>query len=296
MVQPILIIGRKGQLATDLAAMASTGQPLVCLGRPDLDLTDKDSIARAIERHQPAAIINAAAYTAVDKAESEPEAAFALNRDGPAHLAGLCKRHGLALVHISTDQVFGDGRRIAHGETDGPDPLCTYGRSKLAGEQAVLEAGGDALIARVSWVFGPSGDNFVTKVLGWARARPELSVVEDQMGRPTYSPELAAILLRLAGNMVSGRSSPAGLLHLAGADIMSRADQARAILAGSRARGGPFADVSGVPTSAFPTPARRPLNAVLDVSLAQTMHGLALGAFVPALEATLDHLIGPRTS
>jgi dTDP-4-dehydrorhamnose reductase len=296
MVQPVLIIGRKGQLATDLAAMASCGQPLACLGRPGLDLTDKDSIARAIDRHQPAAIINAAAYTAVDKAESEPEAAFALNRDGPALLAALCARHAIALVHVSTDQVFGDDRAVPHAEHDKPDPLCTYGRSKLAGERHVLEAGGQALIARVSWVFGPSGDNFVTKVLGWAKARPELSIVADQMGRPTYSPELAALLLRLAANMAAGKTSPTRVLHLAGADIMSRADQARAILAASRARGGPFAVVKGVPTSAFPTPAKRPLNAVLDVSLAQTRHGLALGAFVPALEATLDHLIGPRTS
>ena len=298
MTGPILVCGRRGQVATDLVeAGGALGVSLAAHGRPDLDLTDPDGIARALDRVEPRAVINAAAYTAVDRAESEPEEAYALNRDGPAHLARACAERRLPLIHISTDQVF-DGRQDGGiREDDPPNPLCVYGASKLAGERAVAEAHGDHLIVRVSWVFGPSGDNFVIKVLGWAGSRDSLSIVSDQRGRPTYAPGLARALLDLAGRMAGGGADrPQGLLHLAGGSVLTRFEQAELILAGSAARGGPTARVAPVPTAAFPLPAARPLNAELDVSRAQERYGLSLGPFPDDLHATLDRLLGPSVT
>lgn len=293
---PILIVGQSGQLATDLIVAANAyGLDAVAAGRPHLDLTKPDAAARMLDRIEPRAVINAAAYTDVDRAESEPDLAHAVNRDGPASLAAVCARGGVPLIHVSTDQVFDGTRAGGYVETDAPNPLCVYGASKLAGERAVFDAMPEALVVRVSWVFGPSGTNFVTKVLDWARARPALRIVADQRGRPTFSPGLAVALLDLAERKVSsGADAPRGLLHLAGGTVMSRAEQATIILAASKTRGGPFAEVEPVPTSAFPTPATRPLNAELDCTLARMRHGFALGPFGPDLESTLDALLGPR--
>jgi dTDP-4-dehydrorhamnose reductase len=288
----ILVIGRSGQLATALAAAG--GASVIAAGRPEFDLAEPDAPRWLLDQIRPAAVINAAAYTAVDRAESEQEAAFALNRDGPARLATACARHAIPLIHVSTDSVF-DGRKAgAYEETDTPRPLNVYGLSKLAGEQAVLEALPSALVVRTSWVFGPAGSSFVSKLLSWAAAQPALTIVGDQRGRPTYAPALAEALLRLARRMATREDgAPQGLMHLGGGSAMSRAEQAQAILAASAARGGPFAAVTPVPTAAHATPARRPLNAVLDCRLA-ARHGLVLGPFDLDLEATLDRLIGPR--
>jgi len=293
---PILVVGRSGQLATDLvAAGRRAGVAVAALGRPELDLADADAVARALDRTRPAAVVNAAAYTAVDRAESEPDLAAAVNRDGPAALAARCARARIPLVHVSTDQVF-DGRKAGgYVEADPPNPLCVYGRSKLAGERAVAQMHDNALIVRVSWVFGPSGDNFVTKVLGWARTRDRITIVCDQRGRPTYGPALADALIALAARMVAGGAGrPRGLLHLAGASPMTRDAQARAILAAAARRGARCAEVVPVPTCDFPTAAARPLNAELDPTLAAERHGIRLGPFADDLEATLDRLVGPR--
>jgi dTDP-4-dehydrorhamnose reductase len=295
MTGPILVVGRQGQLATDLVgAGRSGGVALLPLGRPDLDVTDADSVARAIDGTAPAAVINAAAYTNVDRAESEPELAFALNRDGPSHLAKACARARIPFVHVSTDQVFDGTREGGHREDDEPRPLCVYARSKLAGERAVAEAHDDHLVVRVSWVFGPSADNFVKKVLAWASTRDRLAIVSDQRGRPTYSPALAEALIALAQRRAaSGADAPRGLLHLAGASVMTRFEQALAVIAGSRLRGGPVANIDPVLTKDFPTPAARPLNAELDVTRAAERYGIRLGPFGPDLAATLDRLVGP---
>jgi dTDP-4-dehydrorhamnose reductase len=295
MSAPFLVVGRKGQLATDLVEAGDrVGAPIVALGRPDLDLLDETSIAAAVERVAPRAVINAAAFTAVDRAEAEPDAAFAINRDGPGLLAGVCARAGIPLVHVSTDQVFDGRREGGYVEGDEPHPLCLYGWSKLEGERAVAQAGGDHLTVRVSWVFGPSADNFVKKVLSWAGARDTLSIVSDQRGRPTYSPGLAEALIALAGRMASGGPArPAGLLHLAGATVTTRFEQAIQVLEGSRMRGGPSARVMPILTKDFPTPATRPLNAELDVTRAAEVYGIRLRPFADDLAETLDRVIGP---
>lgn len=285
MSPPILVVGRKGQLATDLAGLPG----VVALGRPDLGVTSEASVRAAVARIQPRAVVNAAAYTAVDRAESEPDAAFALNETGPRHLARACAAAGIPLVHVSTDQVFDGGKPGGYREEDAPNPLCLYGRSKLAGERAVAEAGGKSLTVRVSWVFGPSGDNFVKKVLAWASGQEEIRIVSDQRGRPTYSPALARTLLRLAHEMAEGRPH-GGVLHVAGASVTTRFEQARAILEASKARGGPHARVLPVLTRDFPTPATRPLNAELDVSRAVAM-GIRLAPFASDLRHTLDRIL-----
>jgi len=293
MTGSILVIGRRGQLATDLAALGERHPAgIVALGRPELDLTQEASIARALDEAAPAAVINAAAYTNVDRAESEPDLAFALNRDGPAFLARECARRSLPLVHVSTDQVFDGHKQGGYRETDTPNPLCLYGRSKLEGENAVLAAHDRSLVVRVSWVFGPSGDNFVTKLLSWARTREVLTIVSDQRGRPTYSPALAEALIGFAQAM-SGHAGPHGILHLAGGSAMTRYEQALAIMAGAKRRNAQTARVEPILTRDFPTAATRPLNAELDCSLAAEKYGIRLGSFGPDLEATLDRLIGP---
>jgi len=297
----ILVAGNKGQLATDLKeAAVRQGMDLVAFGRPELDLTDRLAAERCIQRVRPSIVINAGAYTAVDKAESEPDLAFAVNTDGPARLAAACARAGIPLIHISTDQVFGDNRAVPHREIDAPAPLCVYGRSKLEGEQAVAAAQADHVIARVSWVFGPTGDNFVKKVLSWAETsfdtgRP-LRIVADQWGKPTYSPDLAEALLNIAicRLATSEAATTRGLFHLAGSTALTRADQAQLILDAARARGFPAIKVTPVTSEQFPTPARRPSNGMLDTSKAYETFGIQLGSFEDALERTLERLIGPR--
>lgn len=287
----ILVIGRSGQLAT---ALACTGNAtIVTAGRPGFDFAAPDAPSWLLDQIRPAAVINAAAYTSVDRAESRPEPAFALNHRAPAALAQACARNRLPLIHVSTDCVFDGAKPGAYLETDEARPLNVYGRSKRAGEEAVLNALPSALVVRTSWIFGHTGENFVVRVLGWARRRSALTIVGDQRGRPTYAPALAAALLTLAQRMAArDPSTPAGLLHLAGASLLSRAEQAQMVLDASAARGGPWASVTPIPTSRHPTPARRPLNAALDCSLA-ARHGSVLGPFGPDLQATLDRLIGP---
>lgn len=295
----LLVVGRSGQLAIALAG-AATRRSIACetAGRPSLDIADAAAVARALATARPDAVINAAAYTDVDKAESEPERCSAVNRDGPGHLAAACRRAGLPLIHLSTDMVFPDTPGAAHREDDPTGPLGAYGLAKLEGERRVADAHVDALIVRVSWVFGPAGDNFVTKLLAWARARPELSIVADQRGRPTYAPDLAEALLGLALAMLepggTATSRPSGLLHIAGGDILARDEQARIVMAASAARGGPTARILPVPTAHFPTPARRALNAALDISRAAGRHGIRLGRFADDVERTLDVVLGPR--
>jgi dTDP-4-dehydrorhamnose reductase len=290
---PLLIIGHSGQLATDLVNVATHHDyDVMAIGRPHYDLSDRDAPERMLSRVQPRAVINAGAYTHVDKAESEPDLAHALNATGPEMLARACARHEVPLIHLSTDQVFDGRKEGAYTEEDTPHPLCVYGRTKWEGEKRVLAQHPSALIVRVSWVYGPSGQNFVTKVLEWARHNSELSIVNDQVGRPTFSPDLACHLLTFAHQMAQKQKAPSGVLHLAGASVMSRYEQAQMILHESQKRGEAFAQLKGVPTSAFPTPATRPLNAVLDTSLAKQKWSIVGIDFHSGLIQTLDEMRG----
>ena len=287
----ILVLGRSGQLATALAERG--GSDVVTAGRPDFDLAEPGAIERLLDRQRPAIVINAAAYTAVDRAESEPGPAFALNRDGPAALAKACARSGLPLIHVSTDSVFDGELDRAYRESDTPRPINVYGASKHAGECAVLDALPSALVVRTSWIFGGHGASFVSRLLLWAEGRDRLTVVGDQHGRPTYAPALAEALLKLSWRL-RDKAIDGGLMHLAGGSVLSRAEQARIILGAASRRGRDATRVIPIASSACPADAKRPLNAVLDCGFAERQ-GLALGPFEADLEATLDRLLGPVT-
>lgn len=272
-------------MARALAA-AADGQPGITLEQAassEADLRDPDSLARFIDRSAPDVLINAGAYNFVDRAETEGEAAFAINEAGPRFLAAACAGRGIPFVHMSTDCVFDGTKADAYAEEDAPNPLSVYGRSKLAGERAVAEANPDALIVRVCWVFSGYADNFVSKMISLARNQPLLRVVDDQVGPPTYAPDIANALLRIAG----ARGALSGLLHLASPDEMDRAAMARAIMAESRRQGGPSAEIESVSSATFAAAARRPLNSRLSGAQATRMFALRWTPWPEALEQSV---------
>jgi dTDP-4-dehydrorhamnose reductase len=285
----IACIGRSGQAARSLAAIVANDSSidLVQAGTDGANLRDAASLAAFVDRAKPDVLINTGAYNYVDKAESEPDEALLINADGPRTLAKLCRKHGIAFIHMSTDCVF-DGRKAsAYTEEDEALPLSAYGRSKLAGEEAVAEEYPDAMTTRVAWVFSEYGDNFVSKVMGWAKTRPALKVVSDQVGPPTYAPDIAASLLTIAREKARGADGLSGLLHVVSADMMDRASMARAIMAESRTQGGPFAEIEPVSTSEFNAPAARPLNAQLSNAKAVKRLGLTFTPWPEALRRSV---------
>ena len=262
----ILILGRSGQVARELGKLGAAGFELEFAGRERLDLASGADLRALLDEARPAAVINAAAYTAVDKAESEPDAAFALNRDAPAALARACAAAEIPFVHFSTDYVFDGAKAEPYLETDPVNPTGVYGASKAAGEAAVLAAGGPAIVLRTSWVFSAFGTNFVKTMLRLAATREEIGVVADQLGRPTWAEDCALGALRAVRALLDGEVEDAELFHLAGEGDASWADFARAIFAESAARAGPSARVKPITTADYPTPARRPANSRLDCS------------------------------
>jgi dTDP-4-dehydrorhamnose reductase len=260
----ILVLGRSGQVARELEKLgAPAGFALEFAGRERLDLTTADP-GPLVQEVRPAAVINAAAYTAVDRAENEPEVAFRLNRDVPAALARACAEAGVPLVHFSTDYVFDGSKPEPYLETDPVNPAGVYGASKAEGEAAVLAAGGRAIVLRTSWVYSAFGANFVKTMLRLAGDREEIAVVADQIGRPTWAEDCARGALRAVQAMLDGQVMGSELFHLAGAGDATWADFAEAIFAGAAANGGPTARVRRITTADYPTPARRPANSRLD--------------------------------
>jgi dTDP-4-dehydrorhamnose reductase len=267
--RPVLVVGRSGQLALSLAERAERrGVELIFAGRPDLDVLDPDALRRAVAGSGANVVINAAAYTAVDKAEDEPEAAYAINAVAPGLLAEAAQENGARLIHVSTDYVFDGAGDRPWREDDPTGPASVYGRSKLAGEQAVGAVLADHVIVRTAWVYSPFGSNFVRTMLNLARTRPALRVVDDQIGNPTSALDLADGLLAI---LAAWQDAPARGLgaayHLAGAGAASWADFAQEIFALSKARGGPSAEVSGIASAEWPAKAPRPLNSRLNSEL-----------------------------
>jgi len=277
----ILVIGSSGQVANALARQAGT-HDVIRVGRPQFDLANPTGIADLIGQVSPDAIINAAAYTAVDRAEDEIEAARALNEIGPAALARSAEARGVPFLHISTDYVFSGLGGAPYAETADTAPLNVYGQTKADGEQAVLALNPSALIVRTSWVYGPDGNNFVRTMLRLAAERDALNVVDDQIGRPTEANALAEALLVLSEQLRSG--APGGLLHVANAGEASWKDLADASIAGA----GLSTKVQGIPTSAYPTPARRPGDTRLDLTRAQADYGVVLPEWQESLERCLE--------
>jgi dTDP-4-dehydrorhamnose reductase len=265
----VLLAGRGGQLGWELQRTLAPFGELVALDRAGMNLADPDSIHRAIADARPAVIVNAAAYTAVDKAESEPEAAMRVNGVAPGIIAEEAARIGALMVHYSTDYVFDGAKPEPYREDDLPAPLSVYGRSKLAGEEAVRAAGGAHLIFRTSWVYATRGSNFLLTMLRLARERRELRIVDDQVGAPTWARSIAELTARVLGVDGAG-PGPArelgGVYHLAAAGAVSWFGFAQAIFAQARARRADFAAPAlvPIPASDYPLPARRPANSRLD--------------------------------
>ncbi|HYE29642.1 MAG TPA: dTDP-4-dehydrorhamnose reductase [Allosphingosinicella sp.] len=263
----ILVTGERGQLARSLAARAAgaTGLSLLSVGRPELDLERPDSIERAVRAAAPDVVVNAAAYTAVDRAEDEPDRAFRINAEAAGELAAAARRRGARFVQLSTDYVFDGTRDRAYDESAPTGPLGVYGRSKLEGEQRVSEANPDHLILRTAWVYSPFGRNFVTTMLALAAERDEVAVVADQRGSPTAAADLADGILAL---LRAWRDRPeaglGGTYHLAGTGTASWFEFAEAIFRESAARGLPAARVKPIGSAEWPTRAPRPAHSVLD--------------------------------
>lgn len=289
----IAVTGNSGQVVTSLLERGPVaGHEVIAIGRPTLDLTDPATLLPALEAARPDAIVSAAAWTAVDKAESEPEAAHAANATGAGAVAEAAARLGVPLVHLSTDYVFDGTLDRPWREDDTTGPTGVYGVTKLAGEQAVLAAHADSAILRTAWVYSPFGANFVRTMLRLAETRDEVSVVGDQVGNPTSALDIADGVLRVAANLAAD-ADPAqrGLFHMTAAGEASWAEFARAIFAASAELGGPTARVNAIPTTDYPTPATRPANSRLDCTRIAQAHGVVLPRWQDALPPVVARLL-----
>lgn len=285
----IACIGRNGQTAQALAAVAAGDASITLVqgGSSEADLRNAASLMRFVDAARPDVVVNTGAYNFVDRAEIETELAFEINAEGPRALARHCRKSGLPFIHMSTDCVFGGEKAGLYSEEDTPDPASAYGRSKLAGERAVDEEYPEALTARVAWVFSEYAENFVTKMISFARTQPVLRVVNDQVGPPTYGPDIAVALVRIAREKIAGASDLTGLMHVVSSDAVVRSDMAVAIMDESRRQGGPFAPMEPVTTASFNAPAKRPLNARLSNAKAVSRLGLEFTPYAEALKRTV---------
>lgn len=278
----ILVFGRSGQVARELAALAPDAR---FLGRAEADLSDPSACVAQITALRPAMVINAAAYTAVDKAEEEEALATVVNGEAPGAMARACADLGIPFLHISTDYVF-DGQGDQPRRVDDPvAPLNAYGRSKRAGELAVAESGAHYAVLRTSWVFSTHGNNFVKTMLRLSDTRDQLTVVGDQIGGPTPARAIAAVLLSMAVQMQTGRPSQ-GIYHFAGQPATSWAGFAREVFR----QAGRATEVSDIPTSDYPTPAARPLNSRLDCADIETDFGIKAPDWTQGLAEVLKDL------
>lgn len=294
----ILLTGAGGQLGREVARQAAAaGLAVHAAGRDELDVTNGAAVAHAVARLAPRLVVNAAAYTAVDRAETEPEAAHAVNRDGPAHLARACALAGAPLVHVSTDYVFDGSNGAAYSEGDAVAPLGVYGASKLAGEQAVRAALDRHVILRTSWVYGVEGGNFVRTMLRLGAERDVLRVVDDQRGSPTAAADLAAAVLAMARRLLE-RAPPAGgfgTFHCAGGGETTWHGFAGEIFRLAAARGARVPRLEPITTADYPTPACRPATSVLDCARLGRVYGIRLRPWREALAETLDRILAADT-
>lgn len=294
----LLIAGWQGQLARALVEIApgATDIEALAVGRPALDLCEPASITRAMTDFRPHVIINTAAYTAVDKAESEPDAAFALNRDGARMLAEAANKRGAAIIHVSTDYVFDGAKPAPYVEDDPTGPLNVYGRSKLEGEMAVRTANPRHVIVRTSWVHSAAGANFVRTMLRLGAERQTLRVVDDQIGGPTYAPHLAAAVLDIA-RQVAGRGAGDatwGTYHAAGAGAVSWCGLAREVFRVAGHHGGPAPAIEAITTADYPTPALRPANSRLDCQRLEQSFGFRMPDWQSGVADGVGRLLSAR--
>lgn len=283
----ILITGQHGQVSQALQQRLPPLGELIVLGREQLDLTNADQIRQQVRAHRPDLIINAAAHTAVDQAESEPEVAFAINAIAPGILAEEAKALGAPLIHYSTDYVFDGSKPAPYTETDTPNPLGVYGQSKLAGEQAIAAVGGEHLILRTSWVYSNHGKNFLLTMQRLLQEKPQMRIVADQIGAPTWAGTIADSTRALIEHWQAGAAGAWGVYHLTAQGETSWFGFAQAIGEHLRATGKACAELEAIPSSAYPTPAKRPLNSRLDCSRLQQQWHVAQPHWLDALRECL---------
>jgi dTDP-4-dehydrorhamnose reductase len=292
----LLVFGHNGQVATALRETAlPAGWSVRTVGRAEADITDADAVERMVALSGAALVINAAAYTAVDRAENEPELAFAVNRDGAAHVANACARAGLPLIHISTDYVF-DGKAAGHAyrESDPVNPLSAYGVSKVAGENAVRAATPRHAIVRTSWIYGPHGHNFVRTMLRLCEERPELGIVDDQYGSPTAAADVAAALVAMAKRILETPAGQGeklfGTFHFSGTGWTTWYGFAHEIFALARVHGHGMPGLRPIATVDYPTPAVRPDNSVLNCHHLAEVYGITAPSWRSSLEVCINRL------
>lgn len=283
-----LVFGSTGQVARELRrATAGLGIEASFLDRAAADLADPDACAAAVRAASADVVLNAAAYTAVDRAEDEPELAMRINAEAPGAIAAACDAKGVPFLHVSTDYVFDGAPGPAWREGDATGPLGAYGRSKLAGEQAVVAACPDHVVLRTAWVFSAHGSNFVKTMLKFGKERPELRVVGDQEGCPTAASDIAGALWTIAEDWGRGRGR-AGIFHYAGTPATTWAGFAEAIFARTSWASKPAVTV--IATADWPTKAVRPANSVLDCSAIAAAYGIATPDWRHALDEVLEEL------
>lgn len=284
----ILVTGGHGQLASALVRKGAPGL-VQCVGRPDFDFDRPDSIDEIFRSAAPKLVVNAAAWTAVDAAEENQDAARRANHDGPERLAALCAQADIPFIHVSTDYVFDGTKGAPYVETDSPNPQTVYGQTKLEGEDAVLEACPRAIILRTSWVYAATGKNFVTTMLGASRKTDRLRVVADQFGCPTAARDLAVAILAIADMLrVTGwKESYRGVFHAAGDGATSWHGLACALFEDAVRYGNPMPEVMPIKTMDWPTPAQRPQDSRLDCAKLQRVFGLHLPSWRESLAVTV---------
>ncbi|RVB80555.1 MULTISPECIES: dTDP-4-dehydrorhamnose reductase [unclassified Mesorhizobium] len=293
----LVVTGREGQVVSSLVERARTHADIevVTLGRPELDLAKPETIERALVATRPDLVVSAAAYTAVDQAEDEPDLAFAVNGIGAGHVAAAAARIGAPVIHLSTDYVFDGSGEGAYVEEDEPAPRSVYGASKLAGEHAVAKANPRHLILRTAWVYSPFGRNFVKTMLKLAADRDEIAVVADQWGNPTSALDIADAILHVAA-MLHGNKGFAsfGVYHLAGTGETNWSGFARHILDTSRVLGGPDAVVRDIAMKDYPTKAQRPANSRLSSAKFADAFGWNLPEWRGATGRVVEQLLTRR--
>ena len=295
----ILIAGGSGQLAVALVeAAASRRLDARSVGRPTLDFDRPASIAEVFENIAPWLVINAAAYTAVDAAEDDADAALRANRDGPAELARLCEAAGIPLIHVSTDYVFDGTKGAPYVETDPTSPPGVYGATKLAGEQAVAAACSRSIVLRTSWVYSPRGKNFVRTMLAVGQKNPRLKVVADQRGCPTSAPDLAEAIIGIAAQLADGgwQDRFAGVYHAAGTGETTWHGLATATFEAASRHGMTLPTVDPIATGEWPTKARRPPDSRLDCGKLASVFGLRLPPWRDGLDRTVDAIYAATLS
>ena len=277
----ILVFGKTGQVATELQRLSD----VMALGRDDVDLLDPDGCAVAIHKHAPKAVINAAAYTAVDRAEDEEDLATVINGYAPTAMAEACAALGIPIVHISTDYVFNGTSKMPYLVENVTEPQNAYGRSKLVGEIGIRESGAIHAILRTSWVVSAQGENFVKTMLRLSETRNALNVVSDQIGGPTPARDIAAACLQIAEQLAQ-EPSKSGTYHFSGTPDVSWAEFATEIFA----QANQLVSITPIPTAEYPTPAKRPLNSRMDCRSAEQVFGIKRPTWQDGLKEILNDL------